>query len=57
MFYIDLYKVFLCETTSLGALILGMLHYLVVVYQVCSYYGPIDPMGQKQPVLGTTCFI
>ena len=43
MFYIGLYreqheKIFLSETTKPRALIFGMQHHLVDLYQVCSNY-------------------
>ena len=49
MFCIDLYrekrqKIFLSETKRPRALIFGMKHHLVDIYQVCSDYAP---WGQK----------
>ena len=45
--YIGLYrekheKIFLSETTSPRALIFGMKHHLVNLYQVCSNYAPVS---------------
>ena len=45
MLYIDLYrekheKIFMSETTKHRALIFGMKHHLVDLYQVCSKYTP-----------------
>ena len=45
-------KIFLSETARPRALIFGMVHYLVDLYQVCSNYGPGAKSG---PVLGITC--
>ena len=54
MFYIGLYretheKIFLSETIRLRALIFGMEHHLVNLYQVCSNYAPGTKNG---PALG-----
>ena len=43
---------FLSETILPRALIFGMYHHLVNLYQVCSRY----PWGQKCPAPGATCF-
>ena len=40
-------KMFLAETARPRALIFGMVHYLVDLYQVCSNYGP----GAKSSVV------
>ena len=50
MFYIVLYrenmkKIFLSETLSPRALIFGMQHHLVDLYQVCSNYAPGEDHG------------
>ena len=46
-------KIFLSETTRPRALIFGMKHHLVNLYQVCSNYIP----GAKNcPAPGVTCF-
>ena len=42
-------KIFLSETARPRALIFGMVHYPVNLYQVCSNYGPGAKSG---PVLG-----
>ena len=58
MFYIGLYrenveKIFLSETTRPRALIFGMYHHLVDLYQVCSN----NSHGAKNgPAPGVTCF-
>ena len=53
MFYIGLYrqnvkKIFLSETTRPGALMFGMLHHLVDLYQVCSNYTPRVKMAPSR---------
>ena len=58
MFYIGLYRekhenIFLSETTRPRALIFGMKHHLVDLYQVCSN---LTPGGKNGPTLGITCF-
>ena len=50
MLYIDQYrekheKIFLSETTRPRALIFGMKHHLVDLYQVCSNYSPGPKMA------------
>ena len=45
-------KIFLSETTRPRTLIFGMMHYLVVFYQVCSNYTPGVKNG---PSPGVTC--
>ena len=50
MFYIGLYrekheKIFMSETTMPRALIFGMKHHLVNLYQVCSNYIPWAKKG------------
>ena len=50
MLYIDLYREkheqnFLSETTRHRALLFGMKHYLVNLYQVCSNYTPSAKNG------------
>ena len=52
MFYIGLYradheKIFLSETTRPGALIFGMKHHQVILYQVCSNYIPGTKNGLR----------
>ena len=46
-------KIFLSETIRPRALIFGMMHYLVVFYQVCSNY---TPGAKNDPNPGVTCF-
>ena len=58
MFYIGLYrekhgKIFLCETIRPRALIFGMKHVLVDLYQVCSNYALGPKMAQPQLSTGT----
>ena len=58
MLYIGLYrekheKIFLSETIRPRALIFGMMHYLVVFYQVCSNYSPEAKIGSTS---GVNCF-
>ena len=58
MFYIGLYrekheKIFLSKTTRPRALIFGMMHILVVFYQICSNYSPGAKNRQAPEV---TCF-
>ena len=58
MFYIGLYrevrgKIFLSETIRPRALIFGMKHHLVDLYQVCSNYAPEGKMAQRQVSPGT----
>ena len=56
-FYIGLYRenviIFLSETTGPRALIFGMYHHLVDLYQVCSNKAPGVKNG---PAPGVTCF-
>ena len=47
-------KIFLSETIRPRALIFGMSHHLVDVYQVCSKFTPIGPEIAGPP--GVTCF-
>ena len=58
MLYIDLYrekyeKIFLYETTRPRALIFGMKHHVVDLYQICSNY---TPGAKNGPTPGVTCF-
>ena len=61
MFYIGLYrenvkkceKILVSETTRPRALILGMWHQLVDLFQICSNDAPGIKNG---PILGVTCF-
>ena len=58
MLYIGLYreqheKIFLSETTRPRALLFGMKHHLVDLYQVCSNYSPGAKIGLAS---GVTCF-
>ena len=46
-------KIFLSETIRLRALIFGMLHHLVDLYQVCSNYAPGAKMAPHQMSPGT----
>ena len=46
-------KIFLSETARPKALICGMKHYLVDLYQVCSNNAPV---AQNWPALGVTNF-
>ena len=46
-------KIFLSETIRPRALIFGMMHYLVVFYQVCLNY---TPRVENGPSPGFTCF-
>ena len=46
-------KILLFETRRPGALIFGMKHHLVDLYQVCSNYGPGAKNGSAP---GVTCF-
>ena len=58
MFYKGLYRekdetIFLSETTMARALIFGMKHHLVNLYQVCSNY---ISRAKNGPTPGVTCF-
>ena len=46
-------KILLSETTRPSALIFGMKHHLVDLYQVCSNYAP---GAKNRPAPGVTCF-
>ena len=46
-------QIFLSDTIRPGALIFGMMHYLVVFYQICSNH---TPGAKNGPTLGVTCF-
>ena len=53
LIYVTHGKIVLSETTRPGALIVGMQHHLVELYQVCSNY---TPGNKNDPAPGGTCF-